>query len=190
MSEEINRNMNTFNIPTFIDRIVSSLTTEEKLYYDESLEMSNLFQYTDNSKANILTNTSALYNTSLNLSRKYTSPPIMKTYYSYPKNSNEEYKTVIDCINWNQSEELRPKLITIKNILICRKYKQSPFVNEVVNYDKYAILSESSLVCPNCKSHKITIENKQKRAADEPSETFYKCQDCNKEFKEHFKFST
>jgi len=55
------------------------------------------------------------------------------------------------------------------------------------NYDKYTINAGSVLHCPNCPSTKITIENKNKRSADEPTETYYKCQDCGKEFYERIK---
>jgi DNA-directed RNA polymerase subunit M/transcription elongation factor TFIIS len=186
MSIKKRNNESGVNESNLINKIVATFSDNEDIYYKESLQISTLFQHTDGAKINIVGNTSALYNTSLNLIKKYTSSPIRKTYYMYSKTASSDYKQIIDSLNWNLSEEHRPKLMIIKNILQCRYNNQNPFVTEVSNYDQYGIQSESSLICPNCNSHKITIENKQKRSADEPSETFYKCQDCSREFKEHY----
>lgn len=165
----------------FIKSII--LTPEESTEYETLVSTIPIFKSGD--KEN-LTNVSPLYRLSLVQNSKYTNIPVVKTQYvnksTYPKN----LQLVINELNRGLDTN-RVELLALKSILMKRLFK-SKEVKEV-SYDEFMIQAGSVLKCVYCAGTQITIENKSKRSADEPTETFYKCQDCKKEFYERIKYN-
>ena len=165
----------------FMNAII--LSEDEKKTYDRAISTPLVFKSVD--KENVQ-NVSPLFRLSLIQVAKHQSPKSIKTMYVIKEDYPKELVSVISALNESKDDRYRKELIAMKSILMNR-YFNSPDIKET-NYEEFMISAGSMLVCVHCSRTNVTIENKSKRSADEPTETFYKCQDCGKEFRERIRF--
>lgn len=169
-----------------IEDLLSQLTPDEVIYYNESKDRITKFHPTIKPKIGSgKTNMSHGFMFTMAQATKYTTSPSPKTRYSCPKNSSKEIIDIVNAINSTTDYIERSNLISLKIIFEARHYKQDLYNANIDSYEKYTIKAGQTQKCVRCSSSNTIPYTKQKRSADEPSETYYICQDCNCEFKPH-----
>jgi DNA-directed RNA polymerase subunit M/transcription elongation factor TFIIS len=164
-----------------MENFIDQLTETEKETYIKKINEKIYFQAPNSIKDNI-SNLSHIYHISLFQNIKYIHEPTRNTIYIVPEDSTQELKTINNMLNDETDEDNIIKLSVLRTIHIMRKFNQSLVGGESVNYDKYKLQGETTK-CIKCKGQ-TTLETRQKRSADEPSEIYYKCHTCRHEFKD------
>lgn len=160
-----------------ISDLIKSLTEDEKKYFDKYLDNTPVFIQSE--KDSYLTIT-PLFKVTVAQNMKYTTTPRNKTTYIIPKNSSNELKNVIEHLNNPLIEPSTYHILLILKQIYSRRISQKNDSKDP--YTGYTMTAGSVINCKFCNSTKVTIENKAKRSADEPTDTFYKCHDCGREF--------
>lgn len=168
----------------FINSLILNLSKEEDVLYNASLKISPMFRASDKES---IANVSPLYRVALIQNNKYIGVPRHKTFYNIRDDYPEELKKLIGYLNTEVDSESRRRLLILKSILSTRFFNLKEAVE--TDFNEFSITAGTKLICVNCSSTRVTIENKSKRSADEPTETFYKCQDCSREFYEKIKIN-
>jgi len=167
-----------------MDKFINNLTPDEERFFE--LNANNLFKPTI--KTNINRGKGSTISPdvllSLNQSEKYTTVPTPKTIFGYLDSDSKDVKEIIDLLNQTTDFIHRNHLLTLKNIYSARQYNISLYTPyDATEFDKYRIeAGAQSQRCLRCRSLNTIPITRQKRSADEPSETYYNCQDCNCEF--------